>query len=364
MNYDILYQWEEEIAKNLPCLNSWQVTNVALFSLGVIQAESCQQQQVARQVVTGEQTESCTRRWRRFLANDHVPLSQFFTQWSGWVVPRLGQKKVYLLVDETKLQDRVGALVVGVAWEGRCIPLAWRCYVADEKDAYPSEGQVAVISTLLAQIKAALGDPYEVVVLADRGIGNSSALCRAVLALGWSFLFRVTANSKIVINGEKYTIAHQAQRGAHWSGEGLLFASAGGLWGYAHTIWDSTYDEPWALVTNDPMLTGEEYARRNWQEQSFRDLKSGGWHWQHSRIRQPDHMARLLILLVLAYAWCLALGSHAVQQGCARKLVKQIAGPLRRHWSLFKEGVAYFFTHVLRSTIFVSLHFWPDPRLF
>ncbi|MCB0008201.1 MAG: hypothetical protein KDE04_17175, partial [Anaerolineales bacterium] len=62
MNYRLLYQWEKEIATELPCLNSWQAANVALFSLGVIEAGKCQQQEVAYKVATGERVESCMRR--------------------------------------------------------------------------------------------------------------------------------------------------------------------------------------------------------------------------------------------------------------------------------------------------------------
>ena len=38
------------IGRWLGCLNSWQAANVALFSYGIIRAESCQQETVARQV--------------------------------------------------------------------------------------------------------------------------------------------------------------------------------------------------------------------------------------------------------------------------------------------------------------------------
>ena len=51
MNYELLYQWEELLAAHLPALNGWQRANVALFSYGIIQAESCQQGAVARQGV-------------------------------------------------------------------------------------------------------------------------------------------------------------------------------------------------------------------------------------------------------------------------------------------------------------------------
>src|SRR5512139_1238520 len=100
MNYPLLYQWEQLLAGRLRSLNSWQQANVALFSYGIMRAESCQQGRVARQVSCGEAVESTTRRWRRFLDNEHFPLDQFFEEWSGWVIEALGQAEVTLLVDE------------------------------------------------------------------------------------------------------------------------------------------------------------------------------------------------------------------------------------------------------------------------
>jgi len=48
MNYPLLYQWEQLLSAHLPSLNSWQQANMALFSHGIMRAESCQQGQVAR----------------------------------------------------------------------------------------------------------------------------------------------------------------------------------------------------------------------------------------------------------------------------------------------------------------------------
>ena len=58
MNQELLYQWETVLREHLPSLNSWQVANMALFTLGSVEAESCQQGPVARRVVAGEQVES------------------------------------------------------------------------------------------------------------------------------------------------------------------------------------------------------------------------------------------------------------------------------------------------------------------
>ncbi len=247
-----------------------------------------------------------------------------------------------------------------MAWQHRCLPLAWRTYRANSAEHYPAEGQVKLIEQLLQQIKRGLPTGVKLLVLADRGIGTSPDLCRAVAHLGWQYLFRVTCQTKIVTAGGALTIAAQVQPGEIWSAEGLVFKKRGHIPAQARALWGDGYDEPWALVTNDATLTGHEYARRNWQEQSFRDLKSGGWHWGASRVRHPDHVARLLVLLVLAYVWMIALGSHVLAHTRQHRPIRTQNGQLRRHWSVFKEGLCFFVETVQRRTLYLGLVFYPD----
>ncbi len=134
----------------------------------------------------------------------------------------VGSGQVTLVVDETKLDDRIGVMLVGLAWEGRCLPLAWRTYRANSRAAYPAEGQVGMIAALLQQVKAGIGTQQRVLVLADRGIGCSPDLCRAVAALGWCYLFRVTCQTKVVTSAGDYTIAQQVQPGEIWASTGTV----------------------------------------------------------------------------------------------------------------------------------------------
>jgi len=362
MNYQQLYQFEEMVGARLPSLNSWQRANVALFTYAVIAAERCQQGAVARHASCGERVESTARRWRRFLDNEQFPLEAFFAEWVCWVVTALGVKQLTLLVDETKREERVAVMEVGVAWEGRCLPLVWEAYRANSAADYPAEGQVKLIERLLQTVKANLPEGVKVLVLADRGIGASPDLCRGVTRLGWHSLFRVTCQTKIVTDQGDKTIAQQVQPGEIWAEEGKIFKRRGQISAYARARWAVGYDEPWALVTNDARLTGAEYARRNWQEQSFRDLKSGGWHWNERRLRQPDHVARLLVVLTLAYVWVTALGSQAVAAGRGQPLICRPDGTLRRAWSLFREGLCFFVEVLQRSSHRFFLEFVPDAR--
>lgn len=350
---------------HLPSLNSWQIENLALFSYGVVRAESSQQMAIARKVACGEQVASAERRLRRFLANESWSMSSFFVEWTRWIVSRMEvEKRLVVLVDETKLGDRLAMMVVGVAYEGRCIPLAWRCYKANSKEDYPVEGQVEMIAKLLRQVHQGIGSAREVLVLADRGIGTSPKLCRKVDALGWQYLFRITQQSKIIVGDDDYTIYEQVQEGETWSASGLVFKKRGRIPAHALAIWGEGYEQPWALVTNAPDLTGHEYAWRNWQEQSFRDLKSGGWQWSLSCVRSPQHMTRLMALLVVAYGWILGIGSYAVHWRRARSLIRHKTGELRRQWSLFKEGLQLFTDYVLRNNVCLKPCFVSDKRFY
>ncbi|MBK9745268.1 MAG: hypothetical protein IPO91_00675 [Chloroflexi bacterium] len=185
-----------------------------------------------------------------------------------WLGHQQGRKHITLLVDETKLHDRIGVMLVGLAWQGRCLPLAWRTYRANSAAEYPAEGQVGMIRRLLEQVQAGIGDDRSVLVLADRGIGCSPALCRVGEALHWRYLFRVTCQTKIVTADGDYTIAQQVQPGEVWMQSGQVFKQRGRIPASPALLWGIGYDQPWALMTNDERLTGHEDARRNWQEQS------------------------------------------------------------------------------------------------
>jgi len=91
MPQEILYQWENEIATHLPSLNSWQVVNMALFSYGVVQAESSQQVQISRRLRAYGQRASLVRRLQRFLANPNLRVSEISRDWCYWIWTALGE---------------------------------------------------------------------------------------------------------------------------------------------------------------------------------------------------------------------------------------------------------------------------------
>ena len=145
-------------------------------------------------------------------------------------------------------------------------------------------------------------------------------------------------------------------------GERLGLIKRGQIPAHVRAIWEGDSAEPWILVTNNPQLTGKEYAMRNWQEQGFRDLKSAGWQLEMCRLRSVERLARFLAILVLATGSALSLGGQAVADGKGRKLIKTEDGTLRRAISLFKEGLVYLNKHMDLQKQLPSLRFVPDQR--
>jgi hypothetical protein len=317
--------------------------NVQVFSRAVVRAQSSQVWKIAG--MAGGRTESQRRRLQRFLAGDQ-PMAAFFQAWTGSVVKTLKVREMVLIVDETKIKAKFGVMVVGLAYEGRCIPLAWHVYQANCAAAYPAEGQTGLIIGLLQQVEAGLPVGVGVRVLADRGIGTSPHLMRAIAQMGWTFLFRVTKQSKIILDqGEAVTFYDQVtQPGQTYQASGLVFKKRGRIPAHVRVLWGTHAQQRWSLVTNDPALTGWEYAQRMWIEEAFRDLKSHGWQLEATALTDPDRMNHLWIFLVVAYAWMLLLGAALLALGWATRPKRRADGSFGRRWSLFREGRQAFLT--------------------
>ena len=343
MNSKQLYQWVETSSKDWHGFTRHFRENMRVFSQGVVRAQSSQIRKIAGATVG--RAESQRRRLQRFLQQEHK-LKLFFQYWTKTLLASLKLKEMVLVVDETKLKAQLGVMVVGLIYKARCIPLAWRIYRANSASAYPQEGQARMIIRLLKQVRAGVSQSVRVRVLADRGIGTSPLLMRGIMAMGWQFLFRVTKQSKILLEtGEAVCFYEQVQQpGQSYQASGLVFKKRGHIPAHVRVLWRSDGQEPWALVTNDPQLSGWEYAQRMWIEEAFRDLKSHGWDVEQACLTSPERMSRLWMILVVAYAWMLVWGACLEATGLIAPLKKRRDGTWVRRWSLFREGRQAFLT--------------------
>ena len=333
MNSPLLYQWNEMIDKGFPEMGRWQKRTLAAFSYGVLLAHSCSLSSVARHLTGRANGSSVERGLQRWLANDRLVLKTLFSLWIGWVLRLWGKAGLLILVDETKLSDHVAVMMVGLAYQGSAIPLIWRAYSLDE---YPEEGQVALMSELLAQLRSLLPPEQTAVLLADRGLGTSPLWQERLSESGWTYLLRVQRSTCIRLPNDKpQPVRRLVGYGQSWTGRTQVFKKAGWQWKWVYVMWEVGYAEAWCLFSNQPDLSAALYARRFQHECSFRDLKSDGFQWQDSRVWLPAHVERLVLVLALATLWSLTEGTKVV-----------FIYPLTRRQerlSVFRLGLDYLF---------------------
>lgn len=334
MSLKELYHWQASVRQAFGFLGCWQVMGLALYSYGVVLARQCAPSRVAEKLPLVGKADTVQRRLERFLDNERIDWQRCCQVWVKWVLSHYSGKRLILLVDETKLANHLGVMVVGLAYRGCCIPLAFWCY---RPQAWPMK-QVDLIRTLFSWIAPAIPAGIIPLVQADRGIGTSPDLLKGIVQLGWYFEVRVQKNTRLQREAQPDCplAALVSQAGQTWHGTGKVFKKAGWLEAQVWVLWGQAYRECWCLVTNCPWVTGWDYAVRYWQEAGFRDLKSDGWQWQASRIWTPTHANRLLLVLALAYAWVLTLGTLVYTDADVARYVTKGCKPT---YSIFRLGL-------------------------
>jgi len=333
MNSPILYQWNEMIDKGFPGMGRWQKRMLARFSYGVVLAQNCGLNRVAKQLTGRANASSMERGLQRWLANERIVMKKVFQWWIRWVLQLWGEAALLILVDETKLSDHVAVMMVGVAYQGSAIPLIWRAYSVED---YPEEGQVALMSELLSQLQRLLPPEQAVLLLADRGLGTSPTWQARLSDSGWQYLLRVQRSTLIRLPGQKpQPLRRLVGYGQTWTGYAQVFKKAGWQWKWVYLVWELGYAEPCCLFSNQATLSPNLYSHRFQHEASFRDLKSDGFNWQRSRVWLPSHVERLLLVLALATLWTLTEGTKV-------RFLYPLAS--RQHsLSVFRLGLDYLF---------------------
>lgn len=361
MNQDGLYRLSVEIERRFPSLGKWQAKGLALACWGLIIQEQCQLSRIAEALPEWGVFNTVRQRLKRWIRNPRIGTTSACYEWIGWVWSSCQFSRPVLLVDETKLSDRLAVMMVSLAFEGRAIPLLWRCYYASSALDYPQQGQVLLIYGLLAHVLSALPAQVRPVVQMDRGLAHSSAMLRALKVLKLDFLVRVKATSRFTSRRGHSQLLHQMIKVGEtvWA-HGTLFARNHRITGSIYLTWEYGQDEAWCLFSNDPHLAGHRYALRWWQEESFKDLKSGGWQWQTSHICCPIRMERLILVMSISYAWMLSLG--VLLGEAPASIQRQVAtrdGLLAS--SLFRLGLRWFkrLLHCTPHDLQVTLWFAP-----
>ncbi|MBK9712553.1 MAG: hypothetical protein IPO81_14745 [Kouleothrix sp.] len=330
----------QQLAAQLPNARPSQVETLALLVVASSQSVSAQIGKIARAMPLDTTQAAKEQRIRRLLDNERITQEDHYQPLAKLALHGLKGQKVQLLIDRVLLRDTHNILVVSIGFRRRSLPLAWL--------ALPHRGQrgLADQKAVLRSALALLPERVRVSIHGDSEF-RSQELFAWVRELGHDSLLGVPGRTLLALTPDGDATALST-----WLPNRDTVAYLNGVYLTEERVgpvnilaWWAKDDQGkpivHAVMTNLP-ATWQTYrlgSRRMWIETVFRDWQSGGFHLDESGVSDRERFARLLLPLVIAYLWRVAVGRWVVKRGY-RNLVDDGAA---RSWkySLFQIGVAW-----------------------
>ena len=339
----------------LPGERVTRLRNMALLMTGLYASMNIHLSKITSEWPMGGRLVSLTNRLRRWLSNQAIVVSDWYEPLARELVGRLGQTRLRLVMDISKVGGNTRMLMIGLAYRKRVLPLGWR--ILQGRKGHAAEH---VQLDLLNEVSRLLPEGVRVWLMADAGF-QSVKVMRWVCKQGWPFVFRQPGNVTLFPQGQAAVLFQAIPiRKGHTHVVGWVHFTArhqfGLLWAVVH--WDASADEPWFLVSNvahTPSLL-RQYACRMWIEETFGDMKQHGFDLEATHLSDPDRISRLVLAVSMTFVWFVALGTWVVKNSF-RYLIDRKD---RRDKSFFRLGWDWLH-HAERNALSLPVRFLPVP---
>jgi hypothetical protein len=222
------------------------------------------------------------------------------------------------------------------------------------------------IEALFVSVQGAIPTDWKVIVMADRGL-YAPWLYRAIQRLGWHPMLRVKEGMSLRAVGEQEFRpigARVTRHGGRWSGQGVWSEQGTPMEGTVLVCWERGYEEKLAVVTDllPEEAEGAWYQMRFWIEDEFKDEKRGGWHWEQTKMTDPQRASRRWLAIAVAMHWVVLVGGEqeireqaekrrpkAGSKGKVGRPRKQFHRPRARELSCFVRGQQAISAAVVRG---------------
>jgi len=323
-----LWQWQQTVSTYLPHLSKPQVTVLALWSFGMVLAQTCGLTTVA---ITLAYVLGCSERTIREQLRDWyrdaqhksgakrgrkrrtLEVSGCFAPLLCWVVAWIDPtcRQLALAMDASTLGQRFTILSISVVVRGCAIPVAWRIVAATQPGAWRPHWEA-----LFGYLQGSVPAGWTVIVLADRGL-YARWLFTTIQALGWHPFLRINRQGHYRLPASPISrpLTQVVSRvGQRWAGQVVCFTTPARQ--LACTLlarWDAGYRDPWLILTDLPPTAVDVawYGLRAWIECGFKDSKRGGWHWEQTKMLDPARAERLWLAVAVATLWTVSVGCQA-----------------------------------------------------
>jgi hypothetical protein len=305
-----------QLTARLPALRKRLLDPLTCVLVGMSQAVSAQQKQVATAMPLETKQQSKIQRFRRLLDNARLTEQAVYQPIVQHALSGLRRQKVYLLLDRVVLTDTQNVLVVSVAFRRRSLPLVWR--ILEHSGSSSLEDQ----RELLQAAAALLPEGVRITVLADSEFRSQALFCW-LRARNWHAILGI--RGQVLLTSDA---ARPGQALSTWLSDRETVAYLNEVylteeqWGPVNVLawWDK--DDRGKLICHavmtDLVACWQTYllgSRRMWIETMFRDWQSGGFALGTSAITDRERFHRLILLVCLVYVWFVSVGRWLVKRG-------------------------------------------------
>jgi hypothetical protein len=245
---------------------------------------------------------------KRFLKSKYTDCELLFFPFVKQIIAGLSSKQeLVLAIDGTDLGKSCGALLVSLVLGKRSLPLIWLVKEGN-KGHFSSQEHVEV----LQQVASLLPPSISVTVLGD-GEFDSIDLQEFIESTEWKYALRTAKNTYIEDSkGDSYKIGELVP----FDGMDFIWLENCSFtkkkWGSVFClVWHSPeYKDPIYLVSNIEWAKDiMDYYKKRWSiETLFADIKSRGFNIHKTRIKDPEMLHNLLIMIAIAFYLCMIIG--------------------------------------------------------
>ena len=305
-----------QLSIHLPSLRPRLREPLVCALVGMSQAVSSQQRQIAAAMPIATKQQSKIQRLRRLLDNAKLTAKDIYQPIVRASLAGLRRQKAHLLLDRVVLTDTQNVLVVSLGFRRRSVPLSWRIL--------PHQGSSTLIDQqqLLRQAAKLLPASVRITVHADSEF-RSQQLFDWLRRRHWNAILGIRGNVSITTDP-----ARPGQPLSTWLPHRDSVVYLNHVWlteercGPRNVLawWDKNDRGElicYAVMTN-LKATWQTYrlgSRRMWIETMFRDWQSGGFELGKTGITKHERFDRLIVLVCLVYLWFVSLGRWIVKRG-------------------------------------------------
>lgn len=379
-----LKEWAKIVSYHFPNLSLPEVSGLATWSFGMVITSSSSLTRVSEFIgrLNQEKTNTVKQRLKEWYLQadaktgkkrNQLDVNECFAPLLKWILSLWNseEKRLPLAIDTTNIGQNFTVLSVHVLYQGCGIPVAWKIVKGTEKGAWKPYWQ-----ELFKSLKDVVPPDWQVVVSSDRGL-YADWLFEAICALNWHPFLRINPQGTYQMRGEKewqFLETVVPNTGMSWSGIVTCFKT-NPLNCTLLACWDDNYKEPWLIVTDILPQQGDAlwYSLRSWIECSYRDMKSDGWQWHKTRLREPSRAERLWLAMSVATIWTLTIGTDTEQdtlniddeQLPTNPLPKKthIPGKIVRQISCFLQGLINIIADLLNGKAISLNGLFPQQSL-